>query len=242
MAAQRFDAPDSVLHMAPETLVAEFLAPNMNWQHDWSVELLEHGQLPATSRLPGKVRKRMLWQLFSDLTYQSQRGRTLERIGKVTMSVPWERVQEVAALLLPRLREQFGAQGLDLPVLSQWLWGALAHMRRRGGVMHPEMALRRRRPGVATGKRCGRREWMPARWATTRPPGLPDTGEASSFRQAQGNSRPTWYDRWAAAALGQQMLLAKGMAADLYAAAFEALLKARASCCVPRTTRATRWR
>jgi DEAD/DEAH box helicase domain-containing protein len=158
-----------------------------------------------------------LWQLFSDLTYQSQRGRTLERIGKVTMSVPWERVQEVAALLLPRLREQFGAQGLDLPVLSQWLWGTLAHMRRRGGVMHPEMAtyagdgkvwqLAKGAGGVANG--C-------PRWATTRPPGLPDTGQASlRFDKLSGNSRPTWYDRWAAGRAGPADAVGQGHGSGL---------------------------
>jgi hypothetical protein len=85
LAEKRFDTPGSLLHMPPDTFVSEFLAPNMTWQNDWAIALLQHGHLPATSRLPAKVRKRLLWQLFSDLTYQSQRGRTLERIGKVTM-------------------------------------------------------------------------------------------------------------------------------------------------------------
>ena len=75
--------------MAPERLVAEFVAPNMTWQHDWSEELLRHQRLPSDLRLPTKVKKRLLWQLFSDLTYLSQRGRTLDRIGKATLSVPW---------------------------------------------------------------------------------------------------------------------------------------------------------
>ena len=167
-AEQCFEEKGSTLQMAPESLVAEFIAPNMTWQHDWSVELLDKGRLPAASRLPTKVRKRLLWQLFSELTYQSQRGRTLERIGKVTMAVPWDRVQQVAATLLPRFREEFGAQGLDLPVLSQWLWGCLAHMRRRGGVMHAEMG--RMRPRAMCG--CWPRAVAAAsgcpRWASTR--------------------------------------------------------------------------
>lgn len=226
-AAQRFDAPGSVLHMSPETLVAEFLAPNMSWQHDWAVELQEKGQLPTTSRLPNKVRKRMLWQLFSDLTYQSQRGRTLERIGKVTMSVPWERIQAVATELLPRLREEFGAQGLDLQVLSRWLWGTLTHMRRRGGVMHSEMVAYAADANVwMFSKGAGRAEWMPKMGEYTPRPLFLTLGKHRDFDKLSGNNRPTWYDRWADAALGQQMLMAKGMAADLYAAAFEALLKA----------------
>ena len=226
-AEKRFDEPASLLHMPPENLVSEFLAPNMTWQHDWSVELMQHGQLPATSRLPAKVKKRLLWQLFSDLTYQSQRGRTLERIGKVTLSVPWARVQAVAADLLPQFREQFGAQGLDLPTLTQWLWGTLAHMRRRGGVMHAETAAYAADGNVwLLAKGGGRAEWMPKMGEYTPRPVLLTLGKHRDFDKLAGNSRPTWYDRWAAAALGHQMLLPKGMAADLYNAAFDALVKA----------------
>lgn len=225
LAEKRFNDAGSVLHVPPETLVAEFLAPNMSWQNDWSVELLQHGQLPATSRLPSKVRRRLLWQLFSDLTYQSQRGRTLERVGKVTMSVPWTRVQEVAATLLPRFREQFGAHGLDLPVLTQWLWGTLTHMRRRGGVMHSELATYAADGNVwLLAKGGGRAEWMPKMGEYTPRPVLLTLGTHRDFDKLASRSRPTWYDRWAFAALNRQMLLAKGMAEDLYLAAFEALL------------------
>lgn len=226
-AETQFDDPVSILHMPPEKLVAEFLAPNMTWQHDWSVELMQRGQLPATSRLPAKVKKRLLWQLFSDLTYQSQRGRTLERIGKVTLSVPWARVQSVAVILLPQFREQFGGHGLDLPVLTQWLWGTLAHMRRRGGVMHAETAAYAADGNVwLLAKGGGRAEWMPKMGEYTPRPVLLTLGKHRDFDKLVGNSRPTWYDRWAAAALGRQMLLAKGMAADLYNTAFEALVTA----------------
>lgn len=225
LAEKRFDDAGSVLHVAPETLVAEFIAPNMTWQHDWTVGLLQHGQLPATSRLPAKVKKRLLWQLFSDLTYQSQRGRTLERVGKVTMSVPWNRVQEVATTLLPQLREQFGAQGLDLPVLTQWLWGTLTHMRRRGGVMHPEVTGYAADGNVwLLAKGGGRAEWMPKMGEYTPRPVLLTLGKHRDFDKLAASSRQTWYDRWAAAALGRQMLLAKGMAADLYRAAFDLLV------------------
>lgn len=224
---KQFDRPGSVLNIAPEVLVSEFIAPNMTWQHDWSVGLLQKGVLPAGSRLPAKVRKRLLWQLFADLTYQSQRGRTLERIGKVTMAVPWARVSQVAAALLPRFREEFGAHGLEESVLAQWLWGTLAHMRRRGGVLHPEMGTY-----VADGnvwmlaKGGGRAEWMPKMGEYTPRPVFLTLGKHKDFDKLTGTSRPTWYDRWATAVLHKQMLLAKGMAADLYAAAFDALVAA----------------
>jgi DEAD/DEAH box helicase domain-containing protein len=226
-AAQRFEEPSSVLCMLPEELVSEFIAPNMIWQADWATGLLKNGELPANSRLPEKVRKRLVWQLFSDLTYLSQRGRTLERVGKVTLSVPWERVAEVAAKLLPRFREEFGAHGMDVRLLAQWVWGTLGHMRRRGGVMHPEMGAYMTDGNVFQFARShGRREWLPPLGEYTPRPIFLAQGQHSHFDKLSGNNRATWYDRWAGAVLGQGMLLANGMAPDLYAAAFEALADA----------------
>lgn len=226
-AEQCFDEPGSVLHLPPEDLVAEFIAPNMLWQHDWAVELLQKQRLPAGSRLPARVKKRFLWQAFSELTYQSQRGRTLERIGKAVLTVPWPTVEEVASGLLATYREQFGAQGLELKTVTQWLWGMLTHMRRRGGVMHPELQAYAVDANVyALTKTAGRSEWMPKMGENTPRPIFLATGGLKDFDRLSGARRSTWYDRWAEAVLGQQTLLGKGMAADMYAEALRVMAAA----------------
>lgn len=224
---QQFEQPGSVLHMSRESLVSEFVAPNMMWQRDWSVELQEKQHLPAESRLPLKVKKRLLWQAYSEMTYQSHRGRTLERTGKATLSVPWNVVEAVAADLLPRYREQFGTHGLELKTVTQWLWGTLAHMRRRGGVMHPELGAYAGDGRVyALVKTGSSAEWMPKMGEHTPRPVLLTMGTQPGFDKLTGSKRPTWYDRWAAAVLGQQALLAKGMAADMYREALLAFKEA----------------
>lgn len=223
-AEARFDASGSVLHMAPERLVAEFVAPNMTWQHDWADELLKHQQLPAGSHLPARVKKRLLWQLFSDLTYLSQRGRTLDRVGKATLSVPWARVEQIAAQLLPRFREHFGTQGLELPVLTQWLWGTLTHMRQRGGVLHPELINYAADGNLyALTKLGGRGEWMPGISQYGPRPVMLTQGVQRGFDKLTGTTRSTWYEQWALAVLGHQTLMDKQLAADLYRAAFVAM-------------------
>ena len=225
--AFQFDNPASVLHMDPETLVSEFLAPNMTWQPDWSVELLEHQHLPANSRLPDKVKKRFVWQAISEFTYLSHRGRTLERVGKAVLTVPWESVDAVAGGLLPKLREQFGLQGLEQATTSQWLWGMLNHMRRRGGVMNPELELYAGDGNIHGLTRSeGRSEWLPRMGESTPRPVFLTLGTQRDFDKVSNNTRSTWYDRWAAATLGRQVLLSPGMAVDLYMAAIDALLAA----------------
>lgn len=224
---RRFDETGSVLHMSPEELVSEFIAPNMTWQHDWSVELPKHQRLPGNSRLPAKVKKRLLWQTYSELTYLSQRGRTLERIGKAVLAVPWGVVHDVAGDLMPLYREQFGAHGLDQQAVAQWLWGMLTHMRRRGGVMHPELAMYAGDGNIyALSKTAGRGEWLPKMGETTPRPVFLTQGTHRDFDKLTGVRKATWYDRWAEAALGRQTLLGTGMAAEMYMEAIKAFAEA----------------
>jgi DEAD/DEAH box helicase domain-containing protein len=224
-ARAQFDTPGSVLHMAPERLVAEFLGPNMAWQHDWAVELLGKNRLPAHSRLPDKVKKRLLWQLFSDLTYLSQRGRSLERIGKAVLAVPWARLEALAERLIPVFREHYGAQGLEAATLAQWLWGMLTRMRQRGGVLDPELAVYATDGNLfALTKTAGRGEWLPGMGASTPRPVFVTLGKHAEFDKLVGAGRQTWYERWASVVLGQQTLLAKGMVTDLYNAAIRELV------------------
>ncbi len=219
-----FDTPGSVLNMPPERLLAEFIGPNMTWQRDWAEELLKRGGLPGGSRLPGKVRKRLLWQAYSEFTYLSHRGRNLERIGKATVTVPLERVVATAELLLPKFREQFGAQGLTRDVLVQWLWGLLTHLRRRGAVMNAELGSYAADGNVyALTNTGGRREWLPSMGERTPRPVFLTLGKHRDFDKLSNAQRTSWFDRWAAAALGRQMLLSPGMATDLFHTAAKVL-------------------
>jgi DEAD/DEAH box helicase domain-containing protein len=215
-----FDTPGSVLHMPAERLLAEFIGPNMTWQRDWAEELLKKGTLPTSSRLPAKVRKRLLWQAYSEFTYLSHRGRNLERLGKATLSVPMDRLKEAAASLLPKFHEEFGAKGLETPVLVQWLWGLLTHMRRRGAVMHTELAAYAADGNVYGLVRSGGRgEWFPSMGERTPRPIFLTLGKQRDFDKVSNAQRNSWFDRWAQVCLGRQMLLSPGMPSDLLLAA-----------------------
>lgn len=223
---QLFDTPGSVLNMPREQLVSEFIGPNMTWLNDWSVELLQKGALPTNSRLPERVKKRLLWQAHSEMTYLSHRGRTLERIGKASLAVPVVRLQPVIQKLLSQFKEQFGAQGLSEAALTQWLWGVLTHMRSKGAVMHPELTTYAADGNVyGLQKSGGRKEWMPTMGERTPRPVFVTLGKQRDFEVISHASHASWYDRWAEAALGRQMLMGKGLAAELFLAAADALVK-----------------
>ena len=131
----------------------------------------------------------------------------------------------IAAQLLPYFREHFGTQGLELPVLTQWLWGTLTHMRQRGGVLHPELVNYAADGNVwALTRTGGRGEWMPGMGQYTPRPVMLTLGRQSGFDKVTGNSRATWYDQWALAVLGHQTLMDKQLASDLYRTAFDAMV------------------
>lgn len=222
---QMFDAPGSPLNMPPAQLVSEFIGPNMTWQHDWTVSLLQKGALPANSRLPEKVKKRLLWQAVSEMTYLSHRGRTLERIGKAALAVPLSRLEPVVEKLGPVFKQRFGLHGVDEVTLRQWLWGVLTHMRSKGAVMHPEL-IKYAEDGNVYGlqKSGGRSDWMPSMGERTPRPVFVTLGKQRDFETVSHANSPSWYDRWADATLGQQTLLSNGLAADLFLAAAEELV------------------
>lgn len=206
--------PGSSLCMNRETLVAEFIGPNMTWQRDWHEEMVGKGALPANSRLPERVRKRLGWQAVSEFTYLSHRGRNLERIGKAALAPPIATIAVCAAQLTPVLQEQFGAHGLDEALVTQWLWGFLAHLRRRGAVFHAELG-NFASDGNLFGFLRGRSEWMPSIGSWTPKPVFLTLGQHREFDKLSGKQQ-TWFDRWAAATLGRQMLLGAGLAEAMY--------------------------
>lgn len=216
------------LNMPPEKFVAEFLGPNMTWQRDWVRGLQEKGALPEGSRLPGRVLKRLLWQAYMEFTYLSHRGRTLERVGVAALGLPLPLLQQVAATLAPRFREQFGAHGVRNATVVQWLWGFVTHLRQCGAVMHPELQTYAQDGNVfGLLRQRARSDWMPPMGERTPRPIFLSLGQHRHFDTlagaGTGGLRNNWYERWAGAALGHVMLLAPGMAKDLYLAAIAAL-------------------
>ena len=213
-----FDRPGSVLHMSKEELVSEFMGPNMTWQPDWAQHLRQHGQLPANSRLPQRVRKRVLWEAFSEFTYLSHRGRTLERIGKAVFAVPLPRVQSIAAMLLSQFAEQFGIRNVSEKTFVHWLWGILTRMRQRGAVLHAEMQQYAQDAKVyGLAKLGGRNDWLPPLSEYTAHPVLVTLGTHSGFDKASAERTPTWFDRWAESVFVEAgQLLAPKLAGELF--------------------------
>jgi DEAD/DEAH box helicase domain-containing protein len=220
-----FDRPGSVIHLPDERLVSEFIGPNMTWQPDWFDKLLKNGTLPEDSRLPLRVKKRLMWELFSEMTYLSHRGKTIERIGQAVLAIPAARLSVPADLLASQFKEEYGLHGLRSSTLIGWLWGIVTHMRRRGAIMHPEMSKYAEDGKVfVLSQLGGRRDWMPPMSEFTPHPVMVTDGKHSAFDKLTGDRRATWFDQWTEVTIGSDCLLAPRQTSELLRVAFQALV------------------
>lgn len=169
--------------MDRERFVTEFIGPNMVWQRDWAEKMLKGQGLPCESRLPERTLKRLCWQIQAEMTYLNRRGRTLERLGRVTLAPDKARLDTVIEPLVRLLRERYGAQDVPPAAVFHWLWGFLTHLRQRGAVWHPELsAYAGDAKFWALARSQGRVEWLPS--LSERGADLPDAGTTPGLRRA----------------------------------------------------------
>src|SRR5262249_18938403 len=99
------DLPRRFLHHWEEQLsrseifVATFLPPDMEWQRDYE-HLRKEGSLPAHSRLPDFLRKRLDWEIWSEYTHNARIGRSLEKTGSSTVQVRPQTFETAAQAVL----------------------------------------------------------------------------------------------------------------------------------------------
>ena len=209
--------------MPVERFVVEFLAPDMTWQRDWAEELTDKDALPPGSKLPGRVERRLSWQAFAEFTYWN-RGRHLEKVGVATVAPDVAAVRRVASELVGPFQEEFGLRAATEPAICQWLWGFLHHLRRRGAVLHPEMANYAMDGNIFGFVRAGgRAEWLPKLGPKTLFPVFLTLGKHSDFDRITGGARRSWYGGWAQTLLSDGGLWPNGLEESLYRVAIEAL-------------------
>lgn len=213
--------------MDRERFVTEFIGPNMVWQRDWAEKMLKGQGLPCESRLPERTLKRLCWQIQAEMTYLNRRGRTLERLGRVTLAPDKARLDTVIEPLVRLLRERYGAQDVPPAAVFHWLWGFLTHLRQRGAVWHPELsAYAGDAKFWALARSQGRVEWLPSLSERGPRPIFLTLGQHRGFDALTISKGMTWYVTWLQATLGQAMLLPPDMTVPLYRDAVRVLREA----------------
>lgn len=87
-------------------MIAQFIPADLiDWEMDY---LSKHGNLPADSRLPKKVKARLHWEIWSEYGYNSRIGRTLEKTSCSVAGISASMLQVWSDAVLPKLHNDLG--------------------------------------------------------------------------------------------------------------------------------------
>lgn len=119
--------------------VTTFLAPNMEWLHEYE-QVLKAGEVPKGTDLVRLVDRRAAYEIFTEYGLQSRIGRSLPRTGCSSVAVDPARLEQAVERLLPVLQNEVGGlRELDHEHLRAFVLGFLHRVRERGGILHPEL-------------------------------------------------------------------------------------------------------
>ncbi|WP_161598948.1 DEAD/DEAH box helicase [Aidingimonas lacisalsi] len=203
--------------------VGRWLAPNMAWLKD-ADHLLRESRLPADSDLPELVGRRLDWELHTELGLRSQIGRTLERQGRVTLTVDTTLLEAAAERLAHDWAQELPGIGeVSHEQTTRFLLGVLHRMRTRGAFAHPEVEGYVQNGGNTFFFRNS--PWLPNYGPRAVPPAFFSLESVSqNFDSINGKQRGggQWYQSWFLKQLDSDQVLANDVA-QAYQLALRAL-------------------
>ncbi len=189
----------------PATWIATFLAPSMDWLHDWDA-LKERGELPADSDLVTLVERRLVWEVMAEYGQRSAIGRALPRAGGSAAYLPAGALDgAVDAVLEPLRNEVPGLREVSRGDVRRFVLGLVHRLRARGAIVHDELPRR----FVET---CGSDRYVFRQLphlsqfgpAARLPAFVVDKPGTARFDHwtTRSKRQPGWYARWVTRALG----------------------------------------
>ncbi len=226
------ELPEKVVEWWREKLgdgpfVAAFLPPDMEWLRDWE-ELRSDGKIPEGSDLVALVGRRISWEVWTEYTFRSRIGRTLEKSGSSVVLAKPASIEAAVAKLLPRLREEIGVlRGLDAITLRRLIAGLLVTLKNKGAVEQPDLE-----PYVESGGNVyllNRKRHLPVFGKHTRAPAFLSSQGFSRFNtllRSGAQQAPTWFEDWLARSLAEVDGRVSAYASEIWKAVIEGLLEA----------------
>lgn len=186
-----------------ERFVATFLPPDMAWLRDY--EAMRHdGQIPEGSDLLDLVERRLRWEVWSEYTFKSRIGRTLEKSGSSGLMLRDGILESAVGALRPRLSEEIGSlRGLDEASLRGFLLGFVESLKNKGAVDQADLNAY-----IETGGNTfllSRPIHMPSLGGDSRAPTFLSSRASRRFNtliRINVQNAPTWFEDWFARCFG----------------------------------------
>ena len=213
--------------MGPETFVATFIAPDMQWFTSYE-RLREKGELDPGSTLLADVRRRLSWEVWSAYGFRARIGRTLEKTSSSVATLRAGRLARAVDELTPRLQNEVGdlRQITDEDV-AVFVRGLVAHLKNQGGIFHPELQKYIAQGGnayVISGKH---KPYMPYFSQRMRLPAFFSKRGSNRFDPvlaAQSSTGQSWLQAWAIKCFGAYDTMLESVMGQLYDATLPTLV------------------
>ena len=178
-----------------------FMPPDKEWLRDYE-SFLKDGKIPKADKmsLPELIEKRLNWEFFSEITWKSTRGRTLERTGCLTLGLPEERIRQTAETLQNECKEHLGSSYYaGVEELAHWITGVLHKLRMMGGVAIPFL-----KPAYEGYQKSGmyilhksNKHWMRSQASLLTPRFFCQGAHDDMLPIYTKSGRETWMENWA---------------------------------------------
>ncbi len=200
------------------TFISQFIAPNLV-SEDAYISMTQ-GKPVALGKLSALVKLRLSWEALQEMGIRSQIGRSLDRTGTAVLSWPAESVAQAALEWQSRLRDQLG-QAIDLESAERALWGLLLQMRRRGAILHEELAGFIDKGGDYF--MLTKKPHLPNFGSHSTLPRFPATDREKGFEAVVPKQGASWYLNWLKAMLPEVVLSETRFFSDAFSEAMKAL-------------------
>src|SRR5699024_7475852 len=114
-----------------------FIPANMAWMRDYEA-LRSKQALPAGSRLPDDIAKRLHWECLAEFGRRSVIGRSLERTCAAAIAFDYPQLRDDVCVIAAQLREEIEAlRGVGDDEFARFVLGWLHHLRQIGAIYDP---------------------------------------------------------------------------------------------------------
>lgn len=173
----------------------EFMPPDKRYRSDF--EFFEQsGEVKDPNALLKLIRQRMLWQVLEDLSWRSQVGRSLNRLGIAALQWPFERVEQAATAWREQVNNTLGYR-IEADRAVGVMSGLMMHLSSLGAVGLEDLHYYRSQAGKAY--LLNLISYAPSLGPNSPRPKYPATSKGEGFEpltHAQGTQ--SWYERWLA--------------------------------------------
>ncbi|MCR9105772.1 MAG: DEAD/DEAH box helicase [Gammaproteobacteria bacterium] len=172
----------------------EFMPPDKRYRGDFEY-FEQSGSVQAPEPLLKLIRERILWQALEDLSWRSQVGRSLNRVGIAALDWPQDSVRAAAAAWRETVDNALGYR-IDPEAAAGFMHGLMQHLVYLGALGLEDLQSYRQKSGKAF--LLSYLSYTPAIGPNSARPRYPAAGKGEGFESLQGSRGQSWYARWLA--------------------------------------------